>query len=76
MLKGVVTVEFIRTLFSKTVTRVAVAGGSEVFPTLGASLPASERWGTGRDVLGGEKILDSRRTRQTLLGAGVVPTVP
>ena len=45
VLEGVVTIEFIRTLFPKAVTRVAVAGGSEVFPTLGASLPALERWG-------------------------------
>ena len=76
VLGGVVTTELIRTLLPKAVTRVAVAGGSEVFPTLGASLPASERRETGRDVLGGEKALDSRRTWPTLLGAGVVPTGP
>jgi hypothetical protein len=47
MLEGVVTIEFTRMLFPKAVTRVAVAGGSKVFPTLGASLLASERWGVG-----------------------------
>ena len=76
VLEGVVKIEFIRMLFLKAAIRVAVEGGSEVFQTLGASLPASERWATGRDVLGGEKIVDSRRTRLTLLGAGVVSSVP
>lgn len=76
VLGGVVTVELIRTLLPNAVTRVVVEGDSEVFPTLGASLLASERREAGRDVLGGEKVLDSRRIWLTLLGAGVVPAVP
>ena len=61
VLGGIVTIKFIRSPFPKAVTCVAVAGGSEDFPTLGASL-ASEGWGIGCDMLGGEKVLDSRRT--------------
>lgn len=76
VLGGVVTVELIRTLLPKAATRVVVEGGSDVFPTLGASLLASERREAGRDVLGGEKVLDSRRIWLILLGAGVVPAVP
>jgi hypothetical protein len=75
-LGGVVTVELIRTLLPNAETRVVVEGGSEVFPALGASLLASERREIGRDVLGGEKVLDSRRIWLTLPGAGVVPAVP
>lgn len=76
VLGGVVAVELIRTLLPNAVTRVVVEGGSEVFPALGASLLASERREVGRNVLGGEKVLDSRRIWLTLLGAGVVPAVP
>ena len=76
VLEGVVKIEFIRMLFLKAVIHIAVKGGSEVFQTLGVSLPASERWATGRDVLGEEKIVDSRQTRLTLLGAGVISSVP
>jgi hypothetical protein len=47
MLEGIVTIEFTQTLFPKAVTHIAVTGGLEVFPTLGASLLASERWGVG-----------------------------
>ena len=76
VLGGVVTVELIRTLLPRAVTRVVVDGGSEIFPTLGASLLASERREAGRVVLGGEKVLDSRRIWLILFGAGVVPAVP
>ena len=74
-LGGVVDVVLIRTLLPKAVTRAVAEGGSEVFPALGASLLASERRDAGR-VFGREKVLDSRRIWPTLLGAGVVPTVP
>jgi activator of 2-hydroxyglutaryl-CoA dehydratase len=60
MLGGVVTVELIRTLLPNAVRHVVVEGGSEVFPTLGASLLASERREVGC-MLGREKVLDSRR---------------
>jgi hypothetical protein len=76
LLGGVVAVVLIRTLLPRVVTRVAVEGGSEAFPALGTSLPASERRDAGRDVLGGEKVLDSRRRWLTLPGAGVAPAVP
>jgi len=76
LLGGVTAVALIRTLLSKVVTRAVVEGGSEVFPALGASLAASDRRDIGRVVLGGEKVLDSRRTWPTLFGAGVVPAVP
>ena len=56
--------------------RAVVEGGAEAFPTFGASLLASERRETGRDGLGGEKVLDSRRVWLILFGAGVVPTAP
>jgi hypothetical protein len=61
VLGGVVAVALIRTLLPKAVTRAVIGGGSEVFPALGASLLASERREVGRDVFGGEKVLDSRR---------------
>jgi hypothetical protein len=76
VLGGVVAVALIRTLLPKAVTRAVIGGSSEVFPALGASLLASERREVGRDVFGGEKVLDSRRVWPILLGAGVVPTVP
>ena len=76
VLGGVVTIELIETLLPKAVARAVVVGGAEAFPTLGASLLASERREIGRDVLGGEKVLDSRRVWLTLLGAGVVPAGP
>ena len=77
VLGGVVDVALIRTLLPSAVTRAVVEDSSEVFPALGASLLASERREAGR-VFGGERVVvvDSRRTWPTLLGAGVVPTVP
>ena len=75
VLGGVVDVVLIRTLLPSAVTRAVIEGGSEVFPALGASLLASERRDAGR-VFGGERVVDSRRIRPTLLGAGVVPAVP
>jgi hypothetical protein len=76
VLVGVVEFVLIRTLLPKVVTRAAVDSVSEVFPALGASLLASERRDTGRDVFGGDKVVDSRRIWLTLLGAGVVPAIP
>jgi hypothetical protein len=75
VLGGVVAVVLTRTLLPRAVTRAVVEGSSEGFPILGASLLASERRDAGR-VFGGEKVVDSRRIWPTLLGAGVVPTVP
>lgn len=75
LLGGVTTVVLIRTLLPKVVTR-GVVEDSEVFPALDTSLPASERRDKGRAVLGGEKVLDSRRIWLILPGAGVVPAVP
>jgi hypothetical protein len=76
LLGGVTAVALIRTLLPKVVTRAVVEGGSEGFPTLGASLPASDRRDIGRDVHGGDKVVDSRRAWPTLFGAGVAPAVP
>ncbi len=76
---GVIAVALIRTLLPNVVTRAAVEGGSEVFPTAlgGTSLLASDSRDAGREVFGGEKVLDSRRIwLLTLLGAVVVPAVP
>jgi len=58
VLGGVVAVELIRTLLPKVVMR---AGGSATFPALGTSLLASERRDAGREVIGGESVVDSRR---------------
>jgi TRAP-type uncharacterized transport system fused permease subunit len=57
VLGGVVAVALIRTLLPKVVTRATVEGDSKVFPAVCASLLASEK----RDMLSGEKELDSRR---------------
>lgn len=74
VLGGVVVL--IRTLLPKVATRVMVEGGSEAFPALSPSLLASDRRDAGRDVVGGEKVLDSRRRWLILFGAGVAPAVP
>lgn len=76
LLVGVVDVVLIRTLLPKVVVRAVVDDASEAFPALGASLAASERREVGRDVFGGERVLDSRRIWLTLLEVDIVPAVP